>query len=166
MTAEEVIRLIEGAWREVPYPGDDKIVPADSLEFDDIENYFRGTTWRGHSPIDLRCRSAAFTFFTPQAFHYWLPAFMIAAIKNSDEADVVVDYIPRSVSNGGAPQRWPLFSQVQREAVAAYLRFRIEKFSDGVDDERIALRILEEAANKTVERTGAPPLSSDPHRES
>jgi hypothetical protein len=122
VTASEVIRLIEDAWRAVPYP--DKIVPPDSQEFDDIENYFGSTTWRGHSPVDLRCHSAAFTFFTPEAFHYWLPAFMIAAINNPEEADVVCERIAWSVSDSYAAQRWPLFSLAQREAVARYFRFR------------------------------------------
>jgi len=146
MTAAEVIGLIEDAWREVPYPGDDKIFTPDSYDDEDIVNYFAGTTWRGHSPVDLRCHSSAFTFFTPQAFHYWLPAFMIAAIQNPAEADVICDFIPRSVYNDYAPQRWQLFSPAQRRAVAAYLRFQIERFPDGVDDERTALGILEQAA--------------------
>ncbi|MBI2926570.1 MAG: hypothetical protein HYY24_12820 [Verrucomicrobia bacterium] len=146
MNATEVIQLIEDAWREVVYPGDSKIFTPDSYDDEDITRYFRGTTWRGHEPADLRAHSSAFTFFTPEAFHYWLPAFMIAAIQSPEEADVVVDYIPWSVSNKYAASRWALFSQIQRQAVAAYLRFQIEKFPDGADDERKALSILENAA--------------------
>ena len=116
MTDTEVIRLIEDVWREARYPGDDRIVPAGSLEFHGIENYFRGTTWRGHSAIDLRCHRAAFSFFTPQAFRYWLPAFMIAAIKDPEGADVVGDYIPRAVIDSFARERLRLFSPLQREA--------------------------------------------------
>ncbi len=146
MTAAEVVRSIEDAWRGVPYPGDDKIFHPDSYDDEDITNYFRGTSWRGHDTVKLRVHSSAFTFFAPEAFHYWLPAFLIAAIENPAEADVIVDYIPWSVSDRDAPQRWPLFSQVQRRAVADYLRFQIEKCSDGADDERKALGILERAA--------------------
>jgi hypothetical protein len=145
MTATEVIRLIEDAWREVPYPGDDKIVPPDSHEFDDIENYFRGTTWRDHSPVDLRCHSAAFSFFTPEAFHYWLPAYMIAEITCPEEADVIGEYIAWALSDHRGGKAWPLFSRDQREAVAAYLRFQIETFKDAADHERKALSILERA---------------------
>jgi hypothetical protein len=144
MTDLEVIRVIEDAWREVPYPGDDKIFRPDSYDDEDIVKYFAGTTWRGHSPVDLRCHSSAFTFFAPQAFHYWLPAFIIAAVQNPAEADVICEYIPKSVYDEDAPERWRLFSPAQRRAVAAYLRFQIDRF-DGVCDERTALGILEQA---------------------
>jgi len=146
MDAAEVIRSIEAAWHGVSYPGDDKIFTPDSYDDEDITNYFRGTTWRGHSPAKLRAHSSAFTFFTPEAFHYWLPAFLIAAIQSPEQADVVVDYIPWSVSDEDAPRRWPLFSQAQRQAVADYFRLQIETYADGVDDERKALSILESAA--------------------
>jgi hypothetical protein len=142
MKASEVLRLIHDAWRDVPYPGDDNIFTKDSYDDEDIVNYFGGTTWRNRDPAKLRAHSSAFTFFTPQAFHYWLPAFLIAAIENPEEADVICDYIPWSVCDVYAPERWPLFSPEQRQAVAVYFRFQIERFRDGVDGERRALGIL------------------------
>ena len=146
MNASEVIHLIEEAWRDVSYPGDARIFTPDSYDDEGIINYFGGTTWRGHTPTNLRAHSSAFTFFTPEAFHYWLPAFMIAAIQSPEEADVICDYIPRSVADKYASQRWRLFSPAQRQAVAAYLRFQIETFTDRADDERRALGILVQAA--------------------
>ena len=143
MNVTEVIRLIEDAWRDVPYPGDDKIFTPDSYDDEDIVNYFGGTTWRGHEPARLRAHSSAFTFFTPEAFHYWFPAFMIAAIQDPEEADVILHYIPWSLNDRYAPKRWALFSLAQRQAVAAYLRFQIEKFPDCAGDERNALDVLE-----------------------
>lgn len=145
MTAQQVIQLIEDAWRGVLYPGDDKIFTPDSYDDEGITDYFRGTAWRGHDPAKLRAHSSAFTFFTPAAFHYWLPAFMIAAIQDPEEADVICDYIPQSISDKLAPVRWPLFSPAQRKAVAAYLRFQIERFEGNIDDERKALGILEQS---------------------
>ena len=66
MNASEVLRLIEEAWREVPYPGEDKIFTPDSYDDEDIVNYFGGTTWRGHDPAKIRAHSSAFAFFTPR----------------------------------------------------------------------------------------------------
>ena len=143
MKATDVLLLIENAWREVPYPGDDKIFTPDSYDDEDIVNYFGGTTWRGHDPASLRAHSSAFTFFTPEAFHFWLPAFLIAAIQDPEEADVICEYIAWSIDDTYASQRWPLFSPTQRQAVAAYLRFQIERFPAGADYERRALGILE-----------------------
>src|SRR5690348_7639431 len=99
MTANEVISAIEGAWKDVPYPGDDKIFTQDSYDDEDIVNYFRGTTWHDHEATALRGHSSAFTFFTPEAFRYWLPAFMIAAIEAPEEADVVLERISASLSD-------------------------------------------------------------------
>lgn len=144
MNASEIIQLIEDAWHAVPYPGDDKIFTPDSYDDEDIVNYFSGTTWRGHSPANLRAHSSAFTFFTPEAFHYWLPAFMIAAIQSPEEADVILGYIARSLDGSYAPKRWPLFSSAQRDAVAGYFRFQIERFGDNVEDEWKALGILKD----------------------
>lgn len=146
MTSTEVILAIESAWQGVPYPGDDKIFTPDSYDDEDIINYFSGTTWRGHDAASLRAHSSAFTFFTPEAFHYWLPAFMVAAMQNPQAADVVVDRIAWSVSGEYAAQRWPLFSPAQRQAVAAYFRFQIENFPESADDERQALEAFEQFA--------------------
>jgi hypothetical protein len=146
MNASEVIRLIEDAWRDVPYPGDSKIFTPDSYDDEDIVNYFGGTTWRGHSPTGLRCHSSAFTFFTAEAFRYWLPAFMIAAIQDPEEADVVVERIPSSLSDSYAPKRWALFTRAQKQAVAAYLRFQIERVQACAEGERQALAILDQDA--------------------
>ena len=143
MNAADVIRQIKDAWGKVPYPGDGDIFTRDSYDDEEITNYFSGTTWRGHKPADLRAHSSAFAFFAPAAFHFWLPAFMIAAIEDPEEADVIIDHIPASLSGCSASERWSLFSTPQREAVAAYLRFQIERFSDGVEAERKALRVLE-----------------------
>jgi len=152
MNATEVIQKIEEAWRDVPYPGDDKICPPKLYDDEGIPDYFAGTTWRDHTPVNLRYNSAAFTFFTPEAFHYWLPAFMIAAITDPKEADVILEYISWSVSDSYAAERWPLFSQTQREAVAAYLRFQIENFADSSKDERKALGILERTTSFSPDR--------------
>ncbi|WP_395739265.1 hypothetical protein [Prosthecobacter sp.] len=146
MNATEVIQLIEDAWRDAVYPGDSKIFTSESNDDEDITRYFCGTTWRGHEPSNLRAHSSAFTFFTPEAFHYWLPAFMIAAITSPWEADVILHYIPRSVGDGYAAQRLLLFSQNQKLATAEYMRWRIELRPNGSYDERKALAVLERSA--------------------
>jgi hypothetical protein len=143
MDPATVIAQIHEAWREVPYPGDDKIFTPDSYDDEDIGNYFAGTTWRGHSVVGLRSHSSAFSFFTAEAFHYWLPAFMIAAIESPEEADVLLESIAWSVRGREAPRRWLLFSHAQQQAVIAYLKFQIERFPETSDDERKALTILE-----------------------
>ena len=82
MDERELIAQIEAAWAAVPYPGDAQIVAPDCLDDEGIRDYFRVTSWRGHTVDELRAHSAALSaFFTPAAWHYWLPAYLLAAVE-------------------------------------------------------------------------------------
>ncbi len=79
LNKKDLISKIENAWGSVKYPGDKKIFTPDSYDNEGITDYFAGTTWKGHSIENLRRHSAAISsFFTPIAWHYWLPAYLIA----------------------------------------------------------------------------------------
>jgi hypothetical protein len=144
MKAMEVVQLIEEAWRDVPFPGMKNIFTPDSYDDEDIVRYFGNTTWRGHDPANLRAHSSAFTFFTPEAFHYWFPAFLIAAIQNPEEADVIVQYIPWSLYDKKSARRWRLFTDSQKRAVVSYLRYQVELFPEEASYERKALQAIGE----------------------
>ncbi len=59
-------------------------------EYDEgIVEYFRGTSWKGHSARNLRDQEAALRFFTDPAFRYWCPAFMLAELEDPETADVI-----------------------------------------------------------------------------
>ena len=54
MKPQEVIRLIEQAWRGESYPGDEKLIPRPEQppgacrdEHDYVAAYFKGKPWRG-----------------------------------------------------------------------------------------------------------------------
>lgn len=134
MPAEDVRKLIEGAFADTPVPGQtlkDIIAPPRQGDGEerDIADYFRGTTWRGHSAKDLRAHSSALGYFTGEAFRYWLPAFMIAEIDDPDEADVIAEDIARHMTRR---ERVDLFDTKELHAIAAFLEECAARYDDGV----------------------------------
>src|SRR5688500_17074375 len=78
--SEELARtLIERAWRDARYPGDDQICTP-TYDDEGVGAYFRGRSWQGHAVSALRYHSVGLSFFTPEAFCYYLPAYLLAVI--------------------------------------------------------------------------------------
>ena len=125
MDLEQLIAEIFDAWRDVAYPGDDNILLQDAYGEEDIADYLRGRDQSGHQPADLRACSAGFTFFTPSAWHYWLPSFMVANLQYSEESDVCVERLAHSLYDDYASSRLGLLSETQRKALIRYLRYRL-----------------------------------------
>lgn len=94
MSQHALIAIVKAAWADVAHPGDDNIFTPYSYDDEGITEYFAGTTWQGHSVAMLRARSSAISsFFSPQAFHYWLPAYLMAAVEEPEELSQGVDAI-------------------------------------------------------------------------
>ena len=81
---ERLIVAIEEAFAGVAAPAADRIV--DSRMGDEPAEYgmeFRGTDWRRLHPEFLSYHYASLSFFTDRAFHYYLPAHLIADLLGS-----------------------------------------------------------------------------------
>jgi hypothetical protein len=136
MSAQEVRVLIQRGWDAAPYPGDDNIAyRADgyNLECIQVADFFRGRSWKDITLKALKAyrgdRSACLSFMSPDAFRYYLSAYMLIALDNYADADVVGD----SAVNALTPQpRGPLqqfwierasgFTQEQKSAIVAFLQ--------------------------------------------
>lgn len=118
MPRHDVASLIEMAFADTPRPGNAFDDISATKQDEGIVGYFRGTTWRGHAIRDLRYHSAALSFFTDQAFRYWLPAFMLGSLEDSDTADVIPESIEFHFRDGTKAN---LFTVSERAAVAAFL---------------------------------------------
>ncbi len=130
------IKKIKRAWDGVAYPGDENIFAPDSYDDEDITEYFSDTTWEGHLTVSLRAHcSAISTFFTPVAYHYWLPAYLIASITDSEELDVCLDALVGSLfpeqqnlnNCTERSERLSLLTNEQKLAVIATLEIIIEQ---------------------------------------
>jgi len=112
---------IELAFTDTPYPGDDNIAgPNDEGTLE----YFSGKTWKGHSARELRKHSSSLYFLTPDAFRYFLPAYMVAAVEQPDEADIISLTIALEFS------RWRFDRQCQELFTKPELRAIVRFFDD------------------------------------
>jgi hypothetical protein len=91
---------IEEAFATVPYPGDDWICHGDTevarlhgSEAASIAAVFRGRHWR-EMPLDaLSGYSSALTFLTPEAYRFYLPAYLLAVLRLSPAQ---LEQVPRA----------------------------------------------------------------------
>ncbi len=97
MDERALMARIKEAFAKVSYPGDEHIVHCSydkrwggSLngpcrECGEAIEYFKGKGQMAHVPEELGWMSFALASFTPEAFSYWLPAFLEVAISSPEE---------------------------------------------------------------------------------
>jgi hypothetical protein len=145
---EHVSRMIKEAFADLSPPTGVDLVTQNTMgydaERDDITRFFFGRRWQSLSIDELRCEYSAVHFFSPAAYRYFLPAFMLAVVERFDDADLVTDSLLLTLS----PDR-PLFrsrvavlSAQQRQAIRAFLEYlRDERRDPRIDpDPSILLR--------------------------
>src|SRR5690242_19322323 len=85
---------IQDAFRDTEPPGADAIsVP--TYDDEGTQNHFSGTRWQDHSVRTLENYTFSLECFTPQAFAYYLPAFMLVALEGT--APGVTDSLVRKL---------------------------------------------------------------------
>jgi hypothetical protein len=131
--ADELRQLVEAAFAETKYPGDDRLVydnSRDHLECNEVAAAFKGKHWKQISLETLRHHSAGIFFFTPEAYRFYLPAYLLAAALHYDEADTISDsvvfsLIPPSDAKDAQSylHRVEGFTTTQRKAIKRFLEF-------------------------------------------
>jgi hypothetical protein len=75
----EIVRDIEAAFADAPYPGDDNINLSEHFgAAEDMIRCFKGRQWTEISAEELSDQRFAIFHFTPEAFRFFLPAYMRA----------------------------------------------------------------------------------------
>lgn len=96
MDKQVVINQVRESFKVVAYPGDDKLVydnSATHLECAEIKSAFCGKSWQEVTLAVLLAQNVAVSFFTPQAFQYYLPAYLIAVVEYYEDTDVLPDVV-------------------------------------------------------------------------
>lgn len=155
--AEVATDKIRKAWKSATYPGDEHVFLPGANE--DFTEYFFGTTWEGHSAESLRWHCVSFRwFFTPIAYLYWLPAYLIASVEDPEELDVclsslVDSFLPETEEAefyAEQSARLALLTNEQKLAVIATLEVIIEQLesqSEPAHDENKALKYIRSITN-------------------
>jgi hypothetical protein len=131
--AEELRQQIETAFAEVEYPGDDRLVydtSGDHLECNEVAAAFRGKHWK-EIPLDtLRYHSSGIFFLTPEAYRFYLPAYLIAGSLHYDQADLIPDSVVSSITPPSDERNFDVYQRrmegltpPQRKALRSFLQF-------------------------------------------
>jgi hypothetical protein len=145
--------LIETAWANADYPGDDRLMDytgncVDLVECQEILNAFRNKSWRELSVEFIRYHCDDLGFMTLDGYRYYLPAYLLAAALHYYEADVVSDIIVHSL----IPPYIDGLTLEQKRAVRAFLEFMKAHYADHyrAGDLDKALGYLDKALSSAV----------------
>ncbi|TPW20079.1 MAG: hypothetical protein FD126_2048 [Elusimicrobia bacterium] len=134
IVAAELAGLIRNAFRDAPAPAPGDL--SGSEEGDEPFEYaveFRGRDWRGLSVEFLSRHGAALAFFSPAAFRYFIPAYMVHHLPGPRwNADPVFNLTHGFAEadkgaegsldwEAAARRRFAVFTPPERAAVAAFL---------------------------------------------
>jgi hypothetical protein len=129
------------AFKSVAYPGDEEIGLIEGRDdSEDLTERLRGRSWESLAPSELS--RSDLNFMTPQAFHYYLPAYILAVCEESgDISDAVFEHLtpPKLKTNdrqGRFFQLFQKFTSEQKEVINDFLDFiytEILEWNGGVE---------------------------------
>lgn len=125
-TTEALVRQIEETFADTPMPAGPLLTFIDE-QGADYELELTGTAWQTMQPWLLSLNGAAFCWMSPEAFRYFLPAALRAAVLgvrgNADPDYHLVNWMidPRT-SSKRSRERIAAFTASERAAIVAYLR--------------------------------------------
>ena len=119
---------IEQAFAGVAHPGDENITrcPYNCSECRRVAEFFKGKTLAELTAEDLRAQHVAFPLFTPEAFLFYLPAFMLVSMDSYEKGDLIPDAIRFHFECSDEMRshfaiRMSRFSRAQRGVIIDYL---------------------------------------------
>jgi len=153
MTLKEKIEL---AFSSVPAPDDDNITVKGVFHPDAkaVAAHFQGKTWREVGTGEAREMHAALMFFSREALHHFLPAFMLASLDAYDIYDLIPESIRVDLEYVGAhrshfPVRMADFNHDQKRVITDFLR-EMERRGAGSSEDAIGY-LNEDPADTTFD---------------
>ena len=109
-------REIEAAFPLAPIP--ESPFPPGRIA-DDVAAHFSGTSWRAVDAGVIRTQPRVLERLTPEAFRYYVAAYMMASIEDPVDDDVLPSFVVSAVAARGADAR--KLTAAQRKVVARFL---------------------------------------------
>ncbi len=88
---QEIAQEVEQAFATVTLPGDDGS-PDSSARWKEVPEEFRDKHWKALS-LEVLSRYYKVRLFSPEAFCFFLPAYLIAALLHAEETDLLRDEV-------------------------------------------------------------------------
>ncbi len=122
MSKGDVRMEIETAFEYTPSPGDRQPDITVTAADEGVAEHFSRTTWHCHSAAELCRFTCALTYFTDDAFRYWLPAFMLAELEDPDAAELSKTLIESRIEN--MPEVvLAVFTKPEKLAIVSFLEW-------------------------------------------
>ena len=145
-----VQRQIESAFASSDRPEPSQYITSRDVEAVEDSSEFVGRDWAGLSNDLLAANYNVLFWFTPKAFHYYLPAFLIAALKANDKdalyVHAILQILRELVGKDFCRERLALLSAEQLESIDGWLAWLMldqtseALFSLEVNDARNSIR--------------------------
>ena len=116
---KKLVETITEAFADLPYPGDDRLLTElEVSESPEIRREFTGKDWREISPGIgddewMHWSPDSLNWLSPEAFRYYLPAYLISCIEDAVNADVI-PYTLISVLNPACEDTHPVAAKIAK----------------------------------------------------
>jgi hypothetical protein len=132
----QLVAEIREAFADVPRPAGEALVPATPVRDrirEQVQADFDGRDWRDLDAAFLRERAEDLLLLSAEAFHHYLPAFLIASVEQPRDVDLVPAAVLLSLTAPDADSdpvarryyddRIGRLDAAQRDAVESFLRY-------------------------------------------
>lgn len=135
MDKSELQTAIQIAFADVPYPGDNNIGAKggrDDAEW--VETWLRGKDWR--TLASERMLDVGLYFMTPEACHYYLPAYLLGALDLKSQAldGLMFRLGPPNIEDKELEDTYLSFAclltKEQKKAVTAFLVYELRRLRE------------------------------------
>lgn len=129
MTRGDLAQRLRENFSEAPRPAPDLIVTHQCEECSRIRDDFSPFDWSSVPGDIFEYHWDAFSLFTPQAFHYYLPGYMLHVL-NRPNSEVAEWMLPKLLALGRPDDFWAqrlsLFSASEKAVIREFLHFVYE----------------------------------------
>ncbi|WP_299987134.1 DUF6714 family protein [uncultured Ruegeria sp.] len=130
-TTKALITLINTAFDGLDPPLDDELLHPDCMDDVDILEFYGGIRWPEMTDQMIIHGYAAPTAFSAKAFQYYLPAYLIWTLRNSDSPEYANESILLALDPGTSKEmlhdfrksKFSLLTPEQKEVVARVLHY-------------------------------------------
>jgi hypothetical protein len=139
MRAEEVAEQIRQAFSTAPYPGDNRLTQGSSIEATQVSNFLKGPRWQDLGVEELAPNHESLFFMTREAIRYYIPAFLIASVRNYDNSDKIPGTLlfflnPHAMRDSEYAsrfrERFDIFDDSERGAIRVFLEYLRDTHSE------------------------------------
>lgn len=139
-------KQIREAFADATYPGDDNLI-YDSRDVGarQIADAFRGKHWSEVPFETLLYHNDALHFFSPEAFRFYLPAYLLAVLERYEDADILPEMLvgvltapdPQDPVYSSFRRKFDGFSAARKAAITAFLEYLLRTHPDEYPDDAL-----------------------------